>query len=161
LKGPQEEQGLQGPQGEIGPQGIQGLTGPQGFEGVSGPIGEQGPQGPPGEPYSGYELEYDFINGQWNIINTWSGAAGRSTKLIEIPSQQIKITWDCEVYGDDSRFSINVYELDGTPWASVLHLIQNQPQGESMVYLNPGVYYLEFIVYECEYNVTVEVYVPP
>jgi len=155
LRGPQGEKGTQG---DMGPQGIQGLTGPPGDQGLQGP---QGPQGPQGEPYSGLVLEYDFINGQWNEIASWSGSASRITELFVVPAQQIRITWDLNFTYDYPTFQIGLRELDDTFWTEFWMALTDQPQGETMAYISPGTYYLYFEVYKCSYNVTVEVYVPP
>jgi len=156
-QGPIGETGPPGPKGEKGEAGPQGLTGLQGPQGSTGP---EGPQGPPGEPYPGFELEYDFINGQWNEIATWTGSASRTTELFSVPSLQIRITWDLDT-GEISAFYISLYEQgDAYPTDSWLD-VSAQPQGETMAYINPGAYYLDFDVINCDYTVTVEVYVPP
>lgn len=166
VEGPQGPTGSQGPTGlkgdagPTGPQGPQGIQGPLGTQGEQGPPGPEGPQGLPGEPYTGFELEYDFVNGQWNEIASWTGSASRTTELFLVPSQQIRITWDLDT-GQISGFYISLYEQgDAYPtdsWSDV----SAQPQGETMAYINPGVYYLDFGVVNCDYTVTVEVYVPP
>ena len=155
---PTFQDALRGPQGESGTQGVQGLTGPAG---EPGPKGEQGPQGPQGEPYSGLVLEYDFINGQWNEIKSWTGSASRNTELFVVPAQQIRITWDLNFTYEYPTFQIGLRELNGTFWTEYWMALTNQPQGETMAYIDPGTYYLVFEVYKCSYNVTVEVYVPP
>jgi len=142
---------------ELGPRGLIGETGPPGPKGEKG---DTGPQGPPGEPYPGFELEYDFINGQWNEIATWTGSASRTTELFSVPSLQIRITWDLDA-GQISGFYIYLYEQgDAYPTDSWLD-VSAQPQGETMAYINPGAYYLDFDLVNCDYTVTVEVYVSP
>ena len=161
-QGPQGSQGIQGPPGSQGPSGPQGAQGPTGDTGATGPRGLQGsegPQGPPGESYAGFELDYDFINGQWNEIATWSGSADRLTELFEVPSEQMKVTWDLDTE-QYSSFSIQIIEQGDDYFTYFWTSLDAQPQGESMAYVRPGVYYLELGVYNCEYIVTVEVYVP-
>jgi len=140
--------------GELGSQGPIGETGPP------GPKGEKGDTGPKGEPYPGFELEYDFINGQWNEIATWTGSASRTTELFSVPSLQIRITWDVDA-GPISVFVIYLYEQGDTYPTDSWVDVSTQPQGETMAYINPGAYYLDFDVINCDYTVTVEVYVPP
>ncbi|NVM55603.1 MAG: hypothetical protein HWN66_17985 [Candidatus Helarchaeota archaeon] len=154
--GPQGPQGPPGPQGPSGPQGLKGETGPQG---PPGPQGEEGPQGPPGEPYAGFTLEYDFINGQWNKIATFTGSADRITELFAIPSQQIRISWDLNV-GQYGTFYISLYEFGDSYPVGSWHA-SDQPNGDTMAYISPGTYYLEFTVLDTSYDVTIEVYVPP
>ena len=127
---------------------------------IVGPQGPIGPQGPPGEPYSGFELEYGFINGQWNEIATWTGSASRTTELFSVPSLQIRITWDVDA-GPISVFVVYLYKQGDTYPTDSWVDISTQPQGETMAYINPGAYYLDFDVIKCDYTVTVEVYVPP
>ena len=155
---PSFQDALRGPQGE---KGIQGEIGTQGIQGLTGPPGEPGPQGPQGEPYSGLVLEYDFINGQWNEITSWAGSASRITELFVVPAQQIRITWDLNFTYEFPTFQIGLQELEDTFWTEYWMALTNQPQGETMAYIEPGTYYLAFEVYKCSYNVTVEVYVPP
>jgi hypothetical protein len=158
LRGPQGEKG---PKGDTGPQGIQGLTGPPGEQGPIGESGPQGEQGPQGEPYSGFVIEYDFINGQWNQIASWNGSASRITELFVVPAQQLRITWDLNFTYGFPTFQIGLHELNSTFWTEYWMSLTTQPQGETMAYINPGTYYLNFEVYRCNYSVTVEVYIPP
>lgn len=161
--GPQGSQGIQGPPGPQGTSGPQGAQGPTGTTGATGPRGLQGPEGPqgvPGESYAGFMLNYDFINGQWNEVATWSGSADRITELFEVPSQQMRVTWDLDTE-QYSSFSIQIKEQGDDYYTYFWTSLDAQPQGESMAYVDPGVYYLELGVYNCEYTITVEVYVPP
>jgi hypothetical protein len=105
-------------------------------------------------------LDYDFINGQWNEIATWSGSADRITELFEVPSEQMKVTWNlnAEQY---SSFSVQIKEQGDAYYTYFWTSLEDQPQGESMAYVGPGIYYLELGVYNCDYTITVEVYVPP
>ena len=157
LQGPQGPPGSQGEPGILGPEGPQGLKGERGAQ---GPPGEQGPQGPPGELLQGYEWEYDYIRGEWNTIKTWTGAAQRTTELFAIPSHQIRISWNL-VPGQISLFAIQLYKQgDEYPMSTWMEL-EEQPLGETMAYVLPGHYYLHFTLMDCEYNVTVDVYIPP
>ena len=162
-QGPQGErgpQGLQGSQGLRGEQGLRGPTGPKGDTGSQGIQGPAGPQGPPGEPFAGYEMDFDYQAGTWNTLKTWTGSSDRYTELFYIPSQQIRISWNLDL-GGPSLFWISIYkegdEYNTDSWG---HL-DEQPQGETMAYLDPGTYYLKFSVIDCTYRVSVEVYVPP
>ena len=163
--GPQGPQGETGLQGEQGPQGLRGDQGPRGATGSKGDTGSQGiqgsvgPQGPPGDPYSGYELETDLKTGQWNQIASWRGSSDKTTELFSVPAQQIRITWDLN---SGSRYFYITLHAQGADyltdgWSD----LAEQPQGDTMAYVDPGVYYLEFSVMDCTYSVTVEVYVPP
>lgn len=164
--GPQGPPGETGLQGEQGPQGLRGEQGPRGATGSKGDTGSQGIQGPtgpqglPGDPFEGFEIDYDYTTGIWNTIKTWTGSASRSTELFSVPSQQIKITWDLTV-GEWSSFTMYIYEQGAIGYTDAWLWIEDQPQGETMAYLVPGTYYLDFNVNNCPYEVTVEVYVPP
>ena len=151
----------EGSQGRQGPPGPQGPAGPQGIQGEHGPSGPTGPQGPQGEPYSGFELPYDLINGQWNEIASWTGSASRITDLFVVPAQQIRIKWDLNVTYDLPMFHIELWELGDTLWTEYFTALTDQPQGETMAYITPGTYYLKFHVLMTSYNITVEVYAPP
>ena len=144
--GPTGEQGATGPQGPLGLQGTQGSLGPKGDTGSQGIQGPAGPQGPPGEPYSGYELEYDFIKGQWNEIATWTGSSDKITELFIVPSLQIRISWDLN-YGS-RYFYLHLYDQD-TRHVEGWGDLENQPQGETMAYVDPGAYYFSFSVIDC------------
>ena len=162
--GSQGPQGARGSQGEQGPQGLQGEQGPRGTTGPKGDTGSQGIQGPtgsegpPGEPFSGYEMDFDYVAGTWNTLNTWTGSADRVTELFEIPSQQIRISWDLDV-GEYGTFYISIHE-QGSDYGSGSWHASEQPNGETMAYLEPGHYYLEFSSFRTQFDVTVEVYVP-
>lgn len=162
-QGPQGErgpQGLQGSQGLRGEQGPRGATGPKGDTGSQGIQGPAGPKGSPGEPFAGYEMDFDYITGTWNTLKTWTGAAQRTTELFAIPSYQIRISWNL-VPGQISLFAIQLYKQgDKYPMSTWMEL-EEQPLGETMAYVLPGHYYLHFTLMDCEYNVTVDVYVPP
>ena len=155
---PKGLQGPAGPQGTTGPQGQTGPAGPQGPPGPTGPQGTAGPQGPSGDPFSGFVLPYDYTSGVWNTVQSWSGSADRKTELFYIPARQMKISWNLNVqpYGG---FSLYLYNEDGYQIDSWL-FIENQPNGETMAYVEPGNYYLDFSVYRITYQVTVQVYVP-
>jgi hypothetical protein len=164
LKGPQGEigpKGEPGTPGETGPQGIQGSPGLPGEQGIQGPQGEQGPPGPQGDPYTGFEIDYDLINGQWNEIATWNGSASQITELFFVPSQQIRIKWNLQFTYEFPTFQIGLKELGSEFWTEYWMALTNQPQGETMAYITPGTYYLDFEVYRCNYTVTIEVYAPP
>ena len=105
-------------------------------------------------------MEYDFINGQWNTIKTWVGSADRFTELFSVPSQQIRISWDLNTQ-QYSHFTIWLYKQGDTYYTEGWLSVDEQPQGETMAYVEPGIYYLEFSVSDCVYSVTVEVYIPP
>jgi len=162
--GPPGETGADGAAGEIGlrgPQGERGSVGLTGPRGPAGPEGLPGPEGPPGEPYTGFVLDYDFINGQWNEIASFTGSVSRNTELFVIPAQQIRISWNLEDIYDYTSFHMELYELGDVIFTDFWMALNNQPQGNTMVYLTPGTYYLDFSVYLCDYTVTVEVYIPP
>lgn len=160
-QGPQGERGptgLQGLQGVRGEQGPRGATGPKGDTGSQGIQGPTGPQGPPGEPFEGYEMDYDYTAGTWNSLKTWTGSADRNTELFEIPSQQVRISWDLSL-GQYSTFWIHLRSQSGG--ASGTWHASDQPIGDTMAYIDPGHYYLEFSVMDTYYEITIEVYVPP
>ena len=129
-------------------EGTQGPQGPPGQQGLQGPPGPEGPQGPQGEPYTGFELEYDFLGGQWNKIATWTGSADMTTELFAVPASQIRISWDLEFdFRDDPHFSIWLYEFGNDVWVGSWIALVNQPQGETMAYINPGTHYLDFTIF--------------
>ncbi len=155
------ELGSRGPIGETGPPGPKGEKGEAGPQGLTGLQGPQGPEGPQGKPYSGLVLEYDFINGQWNEIASWTGSASHITELFVVPAQQIRITWDLSFTDDYPQFNMELCELGDFIQTEFWYMLTEQPQGKTMAYISPGTYYLKFSVFLCTYNVTVEVYVPP
>jgi len=154
------EPGLQGPIGETGPPGSKGEkgdAGPQGSTGSQGPQGPAGPEGPPGPPGESYSYEefLENISEELETVKTWTGSTDRKTELFHVPVNQIKITWSL-VPSQYSSFTIVLYEEgDEYPTDSWLSL-EEQPQGETYAYIDPGYYYLEFSVYSCQYTVTVE-----
>ena len=78
-----------------------------------------------------------------------------------MPSRQIRITWDLSFTYDNPQFNMELFELGDIIQTEFWFMLTEQPQGETMAYISPGTYYLEFQVFLCSYNVTVEVYVPP
>jgi len=145
---------IQGPVGETGPPGPQGETGSPGPQGETGPQGSQGPPGPPGEAYS-YEDFLEYVSEELETMKTWTGSADRKTELFHVPVNQIKITWSL-MPQQYSGFTIWLYEEgEEYPTESWLSL-DEQPQGETYAYIDPGYYYLEFTVFKCQYTVTVE-----
>ena len=61
--------------------------------------------------------------------------------------------------GQYGLFHIRIYE-QGADYGSGSWTASDQPVGETMAYLDPGHYYLEFTVIDTQYEVTIEVYVP-
>jgi len=171
LIGPRGPQGIQGPiglTGDLGPAGLEGSQGPQGEQGLIGLTGEVGPtglqgpqgeQGPPGEPLSGYVLPFDYTSGSWNTIKTWTGSADRITELFYVPVTQLKLKWDLQPTYSINGLALYVYE-EGGIFQEVFTGLSDQLIGETMVYLEPGNYYLEFSVSSMEYQVSAEVYIP-
>ena len=160
IQGEDGSQGLQGAQGVKGEQGPRGDTGSKGDTGSQGIQGPTGSQGPPGEPFAGFAIDSDFNSGAWNTIKTWTGSASRNTELFTVPSQQIKISWNLNTQ-QYSHFTIWLYKQGDDYHTDSWLSVDEQPQGETMAYVDPGVYYLELSVSDCVYSLTVEVYVPP
>ncbi len=154
------ETGPMGPKGEKGDTGPQGLTGPQGSQGESGPSGlkgekgDTGPQGLPGEAYS-YEDFLEYVSEELETVLTFSGSTTRKTNLFYVPVNQIKISWDLDV-GQFSMFTIFLYEEGDYIYTDTWMSLEAQPQGDTYAYIDPGYYYLDFSVYNCQYTVTVE-----
>ena len=163
IVGPQGPIGPPGPEGDTGPQGALGEPGSQGETGDPGPQGERGsqglrgpvgPEGPPGEAYN-YDEFLEYISEELETVLTFSGSASRNTNLFYVPVNQIKISWDLNV-GQYSSFTIYLYEEGGYIWTDNWSSLDAQPQGDTYAYINPGYYYIEFSVYNCDYTVTVE-----
>ena len=98
----------------------------------------------------------NYTLGTWNEIGAWTGSASTTTETFHIPSSQIRIKWSLDV-NPISNFTISMYEEDNDQL--VLGWLNLQDDPEEMTYgdIEPGSYYLELSVDECEYNVTVEV----
>jgi len=152
--GPQGETGPTGSQGPQGEQGPVGPPGPQGEQGVTGAQGPRGSQGPPGESYT-YEDFLEYVSETLETVKTWEGSADRKTELFYVPVNQIKISWNLKT-STYSHFTIWLYnaneDFSTDSWLS----LEEQPQGETYAYINPGYYYLEFSVSDCQYTVIVE-----
>jgi len=125
-----------------------------------GPKGEKGDTGPPGEPYPGFQTDYDFQSGTWNTIKTWTGSASKYTELFSVPSRQMKISWDLNP-SQKGIFYLYLHEQGGEFFEAYWQQIQTEPKGDTMAYVDPGAYYLYIETFQCEYSITVEVYVPP
>ena len=157
--GPIGPQGERGPPGPEGPEGPQGETGDLGPQGLTGPAGPTGPQGPQGEPFPGYTLPYNYTSGTWNEIEAWAGSANRNTALFYVPTSQLRISWTISTK-QYSVFYIHLF-AEGDIWSTYSWSnLEEQPTGESMAYINPGNYYLEFSVLDVTYSVTADVYIP-
>ena len=102
----------------------------------------------------GLQLVFNYTPGTWSMLKTWNGSADRTTELFYVPSNQTKITWNLEL-GQYPYFSIRMRNEKGVYVDSWLSL-EEQPEGEAYVYIDPGNYYLEFSVVNCSYTVTVE-----
>jgi len=147
------EQGPPGPTGAQGPPGPKGDTGPAGPTGPTGPQGPQGIQGPPGESFS-YEEYLEHISQTLDTVITFRGSTDRSTELFYVPSNQIKISWNL----DTTKYSVMAIFLykEGDESYTGTWSIQDEPQADTYAYIDPGYYYLTFIVYDCDYEITVE-----
>lgn len=100
-----------------------------------------------------------YTKGEWNLLKTFSGSTERTTELFIIPSSEIKIGWDLKP-GSYASFSIWLYDEQGKYVEAWLHL-QEQLQGETYAHaLSTGNYYLELSVYDVQYTVVVEAWIP-
>ena len=102
---------------------------------------------------------FNYTPGTWNTINTWMGAADKTTGLFYVPSDQIRITWDLAV-SQYSSFSILLYEEGSEYYTDAWMFLDSQPEGETHAYIEPGQYYLKFSVANCDYSVTLETIIP-
>ena len=84
----------------------------------------------------------------------------QSRQVISVSQEPLIRTWDLDT-GQFPAFYIYLYEQGGAYPTDSWIDVSAQPQGETMAYINPGAYYLDFDVINCDYTVTVEVYVPP
>jgi gas vesicle protein len=102
---------------------------------------------------------FNYTSGSWIVLKTWTGSADKTTELFNVPSDQVRISWDLYV-GDIAYFSISLLKKGGEwpvdSWSS----LDEQPKGETYAYLSPGEYYFEFSVINCDYTVTVEAITP-
>jgi len=100
----------------------------------------------------------NYTPGTWNEIGAWTGSASSKTETFHVPSNQIRIKWSLDVT-PLSNFTVSMYEEDQLvlSWSD----LQNEPEGMAYGDIRPGSYYLGFSVDECEYNVTVEVFIVP
>lgn len=102
---------------------------------------------------------FNYTPGSWIVLKTWKGSADKTTELFNVPSDQIRISWDLDV-GGIAYFSISLMKKGGEyPIDSWLSL-DEQPKGETYAYISSGEYYIEFSVMNCEYTVTVESITP-
>ena len=153
-QGPIGETGPPGSKGEKGDTGLQGPQGEAGSPGIKGEEGDTGPQGPPGESYS-YEEFLEYISEELDTVLTFTGSADRKTNLFYVPVNQIKISWDLDA-DQYSYFTIFLFE-EGDEYATDSWMsLDDDPQGDTYAYIDPGYYYLEFSVSGCKYTVTIE-----
>ncbi len=94
-----------------------------------------------------------------DLLATFSGSSDRTTDLFYVPGNQIRISWDLETE-QYSYFAIYLYK-EGEAYATdIWGSLEEDPQGDTYAYIDPGWYYFDFSVLYCDYTVTVETETP-